>query len=256
MIVSMLQNIGEFSTRIGDWDVPLGDLEAALADEWDPADRMWLLLASSAFPGLRGVDIADRLAEISQMATDANDVQFAANVAMLTAQTEFARGDLVEARALAHRAGELASALAPITLARAARMAIWSDDAQGARDDLQALDESGAHGPAIEADRLTIGAGIAALEGRGSDALAQYREALRGWRDLGLAWDEGLCGLDMALLLDPADPEVRAAAQTAREILVRLEAAPFIDRLDAALGGSGPGVTRSIVAGDVPAAAR
>jgi len=66
------------------------------------------------------------------------------------------------------------------------------------------------------------------------DGLALYRDALRAWRDLGLAWDEALCGLDMALLLDPADPEVHAAAGTAREILVRLEAAPFIARLDAA----------------------
>lgn len=39
----------------------------------------------------------------------------------------------------------------------------------------------------------------------------------------------------MAQLLDPDEPEVRAAADTAREILVRLEAAPFIARLDAAL---------------------
>ena len=39
----------------------------------------------------------------------------------------------------------------------------------------------------------------------------------------------------MATLLDPSEPEVRAAADTAREILVRLEARPFIARLDAAM---------------------
>jgi hypothetical protein len=74
-----------------------------------------------------------------------------------------------------------------------------------------------------------------ALDGRPADALPIYREALRAWSDLGLAWDEALCELDMALLVDPAEPEVQAAAATAREILVRLEAAPFIARLDAAL---------------------
>ena len=42
----------------------------------------------------------------------------------------------------------------------------------------------------------------------------------------------------MAILLDPADPEVRAAAEAAREILVRLGAAPFIERLDAALAST------------------
>ncbi len=39
----------------------------------------------------------------------------------------------------------------------------------------------------------------------------------------------------MATLLDPSDPEVREAAAGAREILARLDAAPFIERLDAAM---------------------
>ena len=81
----------------------------------------------------------------------------------------------------------------------------------------------------------TIRAGIAALDGRTAEALPVYREALRAWRDLGLAWDEALCELDMATLLDRSDPEVGAAAESAREIFVRLGATPFIARLDAAL---------------------
>jgi hypothetical protein len=50
--------------------------------------------------------------------------------------------------------------------------------------------------------------------------------------------DEAPCGLDMVILLDPADTEVRAAADAAREILTRLEAAPFIARLEASLARS------------------
>jgi hypothetical protein len=123
----------------------------------------------------------------------------------------------------------------PIVLPCTARAALWAGDGRAARDDLVALDATGVHGPAIEAGRATMRAGIAAFEGRPAEALALYREALRAWRDLGLAWDEALCGLDMALLMDPSEPEVRAAAEAAREILVRLEAAPFIARLDAAL---------------------
>jgi hypothetical protein len=49
----------------------------------------------------------------------------------------------------------------------------------------------------------------------------------------------------MATLLDPADPEVRAAADAAREILVRLRAAPFIARLDAALARPSDGAGHS-----------
>ena len=43
-----------------------------------------------------------------------------------------------------------------------------------------------------------------------------YRRALALWRDLGLVWNEAICGIDMATLLDPADPEVCEAADRAR----------------------------------------
>jgi tetratricopeptide (TPR) repeat protein len=158
--------------------------------------------------------------------------------ASLAALVAFSAGRLGDARAAFRRDAELQTSALPLSLPWAARAALWAGDGAAARDDLAALDESGFNGPAIQADRRTIRAGIAALEGRPADALTLYREALRAWRDLGLAWDEALCALDMALLLDSADPEVRAAAEAAREILVRLEAAPFIARLDAALARS------------------
>ena len=47
--------------------------------------------------------------------------------------------------------------------------------------------------------------GLAALEGRRAEAIAGYREVLRGWRQLGLAFDEALAALDMAILLAPTE---------------------------------------------------
>jgi tetratricopeptide (TPR) repeat protein len=183
--------------------------------------------------------VGDQLAELRRLVADISDPQQLAGAPDLAAFVAFAAGRLDDARTAWLRAAELwasswAGSLAT-SLPRAARAALWAGDGAAARDDLAALAASGVHGPAIEADRRTVQAGIAALEGRPSDALALYREALRAWRDLGLAWDEALCGLDMALLLDPAEPEVRAATEAAREILVRLEAAPFLARLDDAL---------------------
>ena len=68
----------------------------------------------------------------------------------------------------------------------------------------------------------------------------KYRTALRNWRDLGLPFDEALTAIDMATLLDPAEPEVRAAAESARETLARLGAKPLLTRLEAALARPGP----------------
>ena len=70
-----------------------------------------------------------------------------------------------------------------------------------------------------------------------NEALGLYRDTLRGWREFGLAYDAALTGIDMATLLDPAEPEVRAAADSTREILTRLGAKPFLARLDAAMKG-------------------
>ena len=72
---------------------------------------------------------------------------------------------------------------------------------------------------------------------RGPAALAGYREALRAYRKLGLAFDEAAAAVDMAVLLrsperDAAD--VGLAIGAARETLERLGARPFLARLDAA----------------------
>ena len=60
-------------------------------------------------------------------------------------------------------------------------------------------------------------------------------DAIRRFRDLELPVDEALTAIEMATLLDPAKPEVRVAAESAREILTRLRAQPFLERLDAAM---------------------
>ena len=241
-VPGLLQGIGDFVLRTGDWTAGLAELTAALAEEWEPVDRLSLTGVASALRAVRGEPMDDRLAELRRLLGDSGDPQSRAGVEMVGAIAAFARDDLAEARAAWHRAGSLAVGTLPIALPCTARAALWARDGAAASDDLAALDATGVHGPAIEAGRVTMRAGIAAFEGRPADALSLYREAVRAWRDLGLAWDEALCGLDMALLLDPSEPEVRAAAEASREILVRLEAAPFIARLDAALVGSADAV--------------
>ena len=81
-----------------------------------------------------------------------------------------------------------------------------------------------------------VEAGIAALDGRTDDALARYGDALRGWADLGITFEEAMTGLDMATLLDPTIPRVRAAAERARAIFAGLRATRLLELLDEATG--------------------
>ena len=54
---------------------------------------------------------------------------------------------------------------------------------------------------------------------------------------MGLLWDEALIAIDMASVLDPADPDVRDAAATARQIFERLRATPMLAILDDLMDG-------------------
>jgi hypothetical protein len=195
---------------------------------------------------LRGLDVAEELAEVARELVTHSDVQAASNLAATEAMAAFAAGDLAEARRLWQRSGILMSGQSPVMLARAARAALWARDPAGALEDLAALEATRFHGPSVDADRSTMRAGVAALEERSGEALSSYREALHAWRDLGLAWDEALCGVDMALFLDASDPLVRAAADVSRATLTRLEAAPILARLEARMGGSAPAASTPV----------
>ena len=221
--------------RTGDWSWAVAELTAALAEETEASDRLFLLEATVGLQALRGEPVGDAIAEMVVLAGTSTDPEIVTSLLLAGADRAFASGDLEVARDAWHRDADLAAEYRPTALARAGRAALWLGDLDGARDDLAALDAAGVHGPAIEVDRLTIQAGIAALQGRPADALSFYREALRGWRELGLPWDEALCGVDMTTLLDPTDPDVKDAADSAREIFTRLGAPPFLVRLEAAL---------------------
>jgi class 3 adenylate cyclase/tetratricopeptide (TPR) repeat protein len=238
-IPNAIGGLGEFGLRTGDWEPALTELEAALAEDWETVDRVALLISAIPLRALRGEPVEAALVELDRLAREHDDLQQLAFTAITFGLASFAAGKLGEAREFFRRSTTYFPGLLDIARSREARAALWAGEADAARDDLAALVASAMHGPAIDTNRVTVRAGIAALEGRTRDALSLYREALRSWRDLGLAWDEALCGLDMALLLDVTDPEVAAAAQASREILVRLGAKPFLERLDAALARGG-----------------
>jgi hypothetical protein len=143
----------------------------------------------------------------------------------------------------------MSSLNAPYVLPRAAHAAILARDAATANLALEQLDATGAHGRAIDVTRTAIGAGLAALDGRTADAVAGYRTAVAGWQDLGLPWDVAMTSLEFVRLVGAQDPDARAAAESAREILERLRAVRILAMLDDAVGESArDGRDRSLAA--------
>ena len=88
-------------------------------------------------------------------------------------------------------------------------------------------------------ERLTIEAGIDALEGRTAESVSGYRRALSIWGEMGLPWDQAWATWTAVEALGPAVPEVRAWGAAARTILEQLDAHAIIAHLDRALGTEG-----------------
>ena len=188
---------------------------------------------------LRGEDAAADIAEAARIRLEGGTTwpEFEAYGLWAGAWAAFAGGRPDEVRRLGEHAVELSEQFAPLVGPLLVRSALWAGDATGAASALASMEASGYLGPALAADRLVARAGIDALEGRGPAALAGYREALRAYRKLGLAFDEAAAAVDMAVLLpsperDAADVGMAIAA--ARDTLERLGARPFLARLDAA----------------------
>jgi tetratricopeptide (TPR) repeat protein len=249
-----LTNATHHAVDTGDWDWARAEIDAAMETAPGELERASLTKDRLMIGSLRGEDLAAEARWLERFLAGSDERQLREEVFEARFWVAFGAGRLSDAYDAATAHGQTYSAEATSAYPYAAICALWQRDAERAVAALAALDSTGAHGRVVDMNRRTIQAGLAALEGRTGDALSNFREALAGWRNLGSPWREALTVITMATLLEPADPEVRAAAEAAREILVRLGAAPFVARLDAELARSSDRSAHSAAAaGVVPA---
>jgi hypothetical protein len=238
LLTTNIQNAAEDALRTGDWDWSVETLERSLGEDLDPSDRAAILGSLARFAAYRGLPFEMELAELERIDREIADPELHASVDGLHADIGLAGGDPARARLRARGAAE-STLNAPLQFLVAARSSVWARDAAAAAADLADLDRLGSgQGKAIDLSATAARAGIAALEGDAGLAHRLFDEARRAARDLGLAWDEALIAIDMASVLDPADPDVREAASIARQTFERLRAAPMVAILDELLEGA------------------
>ncbi len=233
----MVGNAVSCSIRVGEWAWASALLDEWLANETIGQFYLELFVDRAALTALRGGDATEDLDRAERLLPGTTDPQYTSYCHWARAWTAFTAGRLSEAQREAEAAAQATNYFEPITLPLAARAALWAGNAPGAAEIVGQMDRSVIKGQATELDRVALRAGIAALEGRRADAISGYREALRGWRGLGLAFDEALTVVDLATVLAPTEremPEAPAVIEAARETLRRLGARPLLARLDEA----------------------
>jgi class 3 adenylate cyclase/tetratricopeptide (TPR) repeat protein len=230
-----IANFGYGAFLAGEWDAGLKELDGFLAtDELGAKDRLVMLNNASIIRLSRGEPVDEALQEMASLGAD-----MSGNWRMFLADPEanvaLAKGELNEARAKFVAIAEDDPGVAPEYFPRAATASMWAGDLPSTRELLGRYNETGDFSALADARRATLNAGIAALEGRSAEALALFKEGLRVWRATHSVWDEALCGIAAAELLDPADPPVAEIVASTRSILERLGAKPYLERLNSAV---------------------
>jgi tetratricopeptide (TPR) repeat protein len=223
-------NVVWTAMRVGEWPLAMELLDSALTWDVERSDRVETLPLAIWMRAQMGEPLDELWAELQDITAGATDVYLRAGFMWGRVGMDVAAGRFGEAHSAQLKLVE--DLMSGSGLPLAARFATFDRSHENAAADLAAFDAMGMHSPAFEADRLTMQAGVAALEGRTRDALALYRAAIDAWRDLGVAWDEALCELQMVRTLDPAEPEVASAAESARSIFTRLGAKTWLRFLD------------------------
>jgi len=233
-LMAATANFGYHAFIAGLWDEALAELEATMPEDMAPGHRGVMLNNWADIKACRGENVDEAISELERLEQGRGR---RASVFRLDTQqlAQAARGDFKGASKTYESSLELSPGDANEVTYRCGRWELWAGDVDEARRLHASFVETGAYGPLVEARRQTLEAGIAASEGRTSDAIALYRDALKNWRDTHSGWDEALTGIDMAMLLDPSDPEVAAVIKSTREILERLRAKPYLELLDRAV---------------------
>ncbi len=229
-----LGNACAAAEHTGDWDWFVSVTQEAIDATNDQGSRAYLGACLASVACWRGGDYGAVLADLRGWAAASEDPQVRLQADSVATRIAFLAGRYSDG----HRSGMLGAGggfESWLEIALAGRCALHGGDAAAAGETLLEMDR-GPQGGAVEANRTMLRAGIAALEGRTAESITAYRQALARYRELGLRFDVALLGLDMATLLDPDDPEVRAAAEESLVILRGLEAAPLLDLLGRKLG--------------------
>ena len=183
----------------------------------------------------RGDDVGAETDRLAAWAERLGEALARNTVRELRAEVAFGAGDFLGACDTWMAAASSDALNAPKLYFPAGLAALMGADPVRAAAALVAHERTGQHGRLVTLDRRLLRAGLAALDGRRLEAIRETRAVTAEYERLGLPWRQALGTLMLVSTIGVGEPEVRALAEPAREILVRLGAKPFLERLDTAM---------------------
>jgi class 3 adenylate cyclase/tetratricopeptide (TPR) repeat protein len=235
----LVQHLGAQLYRLGrDWDGVIARTREALGETRDNSDRAALTANLLYYRLVRGEANESDIAEYESIIAGTDNRALLKNKAMLHGEAQFLSGGL-DAAYEHYMAAHEYDPNDPFPLEQALRTRLMRDDRAGAREVVSTLGALPGTGRFWTALRLWADAVTAALEGRPQDALNGFLQALAGYADIGLRFEVARATLD-ALIAHPDQPELRVAAEQAREIFVSIGARLYLERLEAALAVAQP----------------
>jgi predicted ATPase len=223
-------NVLGLSSSIGDgWDEALVIGEEAVSSALSGADESRTLSVMVILRLARGDSCDEEIARLEALAAELGEASAMGVATATKALQQFYAGRYAAARDLFVRAAGEFEGLAFIWLAEAAYPATWAREVAPLTDIATRLDAlAEANSPLYRAERARAWAGVAALEGQLPEATARYREAIRRYGDLGLAYERARTTTTAVTLVGVTDPEIAAAADEARALFERLGARPWL----------------------------
>ena len=230
--INTVGNVAEDVRRTGEWDWALKELETARQYELDDAGEIVLDGSMMMLRIFRG-EVSDAAIDdlVARLAT-LEDLDVEAGKFDILGLQAFVRGDFGAAADEWVQGAAMSDYNVPYILPRVAMASILARRSERAAEAIESLIARGTRGRSIDADRMTVEAGIAALAGNREVALTGYRSGLHAYRELSLAFDEALLAMQAATTLGADEPEVAGWVDGARAILGRLRATPVLEQLE------------------------
>ncbi|HEY7025601.1 MAG TPA: hypothetical protein VH371_11645, partial [Candidatus Limnocylindrales bacterium] len=233
-LLQLTSNAGYTGFMAGEWDAVLPPMEAVLQEDLSPRDHLQVLNNAIIIRAALGQDVAAQMADLENTASEMSGTLVQSFIDDPAANQALALGDDARASDLFGAMYSTSLAAAPEYTYRASLAAIWAGDVAQAETHRREFEKTGGTGSMRDARSAVLEAGISALEGQTVQSANLFRDSLRNWRAVGAVWDEALAGITMAQLLNPRDPEVADVIASTREILTRLRAKPYLERLERA----------------------